>query len=637
MTTVAPKVFSSRTISLLEASYLIPVDAFTAPVTLTLPSASVAGNGFAIHIQKDDGGRFPAFVSSVGNQLLGAKGPTMDITSVTASSPGAPVKLITDEQRFFTTGRQVLVEDVTGTVEANGLHLVTRINDATAIELQGTTYANAWTGGGKVSLVRTIIALRVLGSFVKLVSDGTNWIIEGSSLDVLQTQDVLIDENAGYDGFDWNAGLTVCTDFWYNSRFRRLALRSIMLSEVGDPVDIGIRRTDTAAGSTHPNGPNFITTSGSGINIGAIYWQPWSSANNFQNRIAQVYARTSQPAIYNSCSGMLVWGTTPTNGQSPVDRMYLQANGQLDIGGEQSHGKVNVLASSEIGYFARSTSGSYGNALFRGIADRSASNAFHFFLGQSDAGNDTEFSLRGDGNAFADGSWSGGGADYAEMVREWWDGNPDGEDRGGKSVVLVHRDNPDKVVFPGRSRPVETYIRTAESLTRWQRFSFLGKNPVIGAVSANPVVKGGGAWNAWEGKYLRDELGRVITEAVRVYSWTTLEENAADLEDAAKRPNSTDPDDSRSPALEEKHHTYVVEPGVASIPDYVKGEAEWVQRKVLNPKYDPNAIYEPREARKEWDFVALLGRVFIFEGQPIGKRWTPLSSKSSGVNEWLVQ
>ncbi|XHE57044.1 hypothetical protein L0Z66_19950 (plasmid) [Phaeobacter sp. BS34] len=46
------------------------------------------------------------------------------------------------------------------------------------------------------------------------------------------------------------------------------------------------------------------------------------------------------------------------------------------------------------------------------------------------------FRLSQTGNGYCDGAWTGGGADYAEFF-EWEDGNPDGEDRRGVSVVMA--------------------------------------------------------------------------------------------------------------------------------------------------------------------------------------------------------
>ena len=68
-------------------------------------------------------------------------------------------------------------------------------------------------------------------------------------------------------------------------------------------------------------------------------------------------------------------------------------------------------------------------------AVRSNTSAYGFLRCQSSNGSDQEIVLRGDGNGFADGSWVGGGADYAEYF-EWSDGNTESEDRRGISVVL---------------------------------------------------------------------------------------------------------------------------------------------------------------------------------------------------------
>jgi len=120
-------------------------------------------------------------------------------------------------------------------------------------------------------------------------------------------------------------------------------------------------------------------------------------------------------------------------------------------------------------------------------ATRAANTAYNFFRGWSSSFGDLEFNLRGDGNAFADGTWSGGGADYAEYF-EWSDGNPDEEDRRGISVVLDGNQ-----------------IRPAVD----------GEDP-IGVISGNPSVVGDAAWNKWSGKYLRDDYGTYIQEDYEV-------------------------------------------------------------------------------------------------------------------------
>jgi hypothetical protein len=118
-----------------------------------------------------------------------------------------------------------------------------------------------------------------------------------------------------------------------------------------------------------------------------------------------------------------------------------------------------------------------------------ASNTWMFFAANSDQDGspDREFGLYGDGNGKCDGSWTGGGADYAEYF-EWSDGNPDTDDRRGISVVL----DGEKI------RP-----------------AIDGEDP-IGVISGNPSVVGDAAWNKWSGKYLRDEYGTYIQEDYEV-------------------------------------------------------------------------------------------------------------------------
>jgi hypothetical protein len=130
---------------------------------------------------------------------------------------------------------------------------------------------------------------------------------------------------------------------------------------------------------------------------------------------------------------------------------------------------------------------SYASFAVDVICLRSASTAYSFFRGMSGGFTDTEFNLRGDGNAFADGTWTGGGADYAEYF-EWSDGNTNAEDRRGISVVLDG-----------------SKIRAA----------LPGEDP-IGVISGNPSVVGDAAWNSWSEKYLRDEYGTYIQEDYEV-------------------------------------------------------------------------------------------------------------------------
>ena len=129
------------------------------------------------------------------------------------------------------------------------------------------------------------------------------------------------------------------------------------------------------------------------------------------------------------------------------------------------------------------THASYSENLFIGRCTRAATSVYNFVTLQSSAGADSEFILRGDGNGYADGSWNGGGADYAEFF-EWLDSNSSKEDRRGISVVLEG----DKI-----------------------REAVDGEEP-IGVISGNPSVVGDADTGRWKGKYLRDEFNTYIQE-----------------------------------------------------------------------------------------------------------------------------
>ena len=117
---------------------------------------------------------------------------------------------------------------------------------------------------------------------------------------------------------------------------------------------------------------------------------------------------------------------------------------------------------------------------------RTANDAYSFLATYSGDYADREHALTGEGNAYADTAWYGGGADYAEYF-EWSDGNTAEEDRRGYSVVLDGNQ-----------------IRKATD----------SDNPseIIGVISGNPSVVGDAAWNKWVGKYLKDDFGSYILD-----------------------------------------------------------------------------------------------------------------------------
>lgn len=156
-------------------------------------------------------------------------------------------------------------------------------------------------------------------------------------------------------------------------------------------------------------------------------------------------------------------------------------DGNVGVGTSGPSAKAQVESdSNSVVTRIKALHASFSKTMILAVADRPANASYSFFSAFSDASgaNDLEFKLAGDGNGTCDGSWTGGGADYAEYF-EWADGNPQAEDRRGIAVVL----DGDKI-----------------------REATPGEAPV-GVISGNPSVVGDAAALRWAGKYLRDDFG----------------------------------------------------------------------------------------------------------------------------------
>ena len=91
------------------------------------------------------------------------------------------------------------------------------------------------------------------------------------------------------------------------------------------------------------------------------------------------------------------------------------------------------------------------------------------------------------GATYAQGAYSSSGADYAEYVYEWEDGNTENEDRRGYFVTVRNKK-----------------LRKAEA-----------GDYIVGITSGNPSVIGNGDED-WRGRWLRDEFGSVVYKDVEV-------------------------------------------------------------------------------------------------------------------------
>ena len=200
------------------------------------------------------------------------------------------------------------------------------------------------------------------------------------------------------------------------------------------------------------------------------------------------------------------------------------------------------------------------------------------------------FRVSGVGNVTADGTFVGGGADYAEYF-EWADGNLANEDRVGYCVSLVSEK-----------------IKIAD----------IGET-VLGVVSATPTLSGDSAELSWKDMYLRDDWGRVITEPYVTYNWTTE--------------NEYSPPTPHSVASYDDISNVPVDATVLT----VDANGDLLSRPVINPLYNPALEYIPRSKRPEWSPVGLLGKLRIRPGQVTGANWIKLRDISPSIEEWLVK
>jgi len=184
-----------------------------------------------------------------------------------------------------------------------------------------------------------------------------------------------------------------------------------------------------------------------------------------------------------ACGDLTATGPVTFHDDLDIDG-NLTVDNDINCSGEMECVDLDVFK-GEDGAAVSATAGhtSYASPVYLANVNRTSNSAYDFFRGISDADGvpDTEVRLKGDGNCSCDGSFTGSGADYAEMF-EWLDGAP-GEDMVGHTVVLVG----DKI------RPA------AE-----------GEDP-IGVISARPSILGNNPLN-WPGKDERDAFGRRLLD-----------------------------------------------------------------------------------------------------------------------------
>jgi hypothetical protein len=298
----------------------------------------------------------------------------------------------------------------------------------------------------------------------------------------------------------------------------------------------------------------------------------------------------------NGSAGQLIFRTQ--DGGTLSERLRLVANGPISVNptsGDGDNFSATALkndANAWIDIFRESwigTGGGWGSfwagsggAAYRRVPSDNNPNEF-VFVG-SGAKRFT-FDLDSGGHAYFDGTLSQNNYDYAEYF-EWEDGNPNNEDRRGYSVFLNANGKIEKA--------------TSETST----------SDIIGVISGTAAIIGDAAVYDWQGRYEIDEWGTRRKEQVTQVSWTDIDGTKHSYADENDIPSDVVvPDD----ASRRTHHRYIE-----------------------SSTYDSSQAYVPRDQRREWGIVGLLGKVRVRNDSPKHPNWKYIKT-IAGKDLWLIK
>lgn len=126
-------------------------------------------------------------------------------------------------------------------------------------------------------------------------------------------------------------------DARFNWEFNRAhaELRSLQLSDIGDPPDFGLNRAGPDNG-TYTSTPTPVIP---GSNVGTMYGRAWGTNDSFDmdgpngkvaGRLWQIYGRLQGEPTATSRPGSLHIGTMPPNSlNGPIDRIVIDQEGRI--------------------------------------------------------------------------------------------------------------------------------------------------------------------------------------------------------------------------------------------------------------------------------------------------------------------
>ncbi len=301
---------------------------------------------------------------------------------------------------------------------------------------------------------------------------------------------------------------------------------------------------------------------------GKNYTNNGDSTNVFENNIwwADNNAASGQGAFVgggenNTASGVWSFVGGGRNNTATGQRAFACGDYNIASGPEAfASGDNNNAKAYQAKFGHYSTDGTTGNNPTQGDA---------FFIGNglSDESRSNAFRVDYAGKVYGKAAFNSTGADYAEFF-EWLDGNPDNEDRRGLFVTL----DGDKI-----------------------RLANADNDYILGVISGAPGVVGNNHADTWQGMWMTDVFGKVLTHMV--HHDDEYEEREI------KTPRESVGEETDEPTIEYDITTERV----------LIREAYDADEPIVNPDYNPDEKYIPREDRPEWGIVGMMGQLVVID------------------------
>lgn len=281
---------------------------------------------------------------------------------------------------------------------------------------------------------------------------------------------------------------------------------------------------------------------------------PWLAVLSVINTDEYVSAHSEgKRTISNGANSHAEGRETESRGEnSHAENLYSISSGaNSHAGGSRSESKGLVSFTHGLG----TISGSAGQAAFGwyNIDENNPSNYRNPLVvgnGSSASARSNAFRVSNTGAVYGKSEYNSSGADYAEFIKEWYDGNPDSEDRVGYFVTVK-----------------DGYLYKANK-----------GDYIVGITSGNPSVVGNSD-EEYYWRWKRDEFNRVIYEEVP--------ELAEKL------------DKNEMPVMDDDGNPIMIETG--------RTISVMKQREDYDNTLQQS--YIERKNRKEWDYVGMVGVV----------------------------